>query len=734
MRYLKAPAFLLAILILVSLFPAYALAAPEASPEIETVINIYHTNDVHGHALGNESSIGYARFKTYVKEDTADGKLIVDAGDAFSGSAFTNLSEGESISQIMNSVGYNAYVPGSHDFEYGTDRLLELVEESGTDGLALNLLKDGQPLFPAYRIFQKNGVKIGVIGIVSSDVPAVNDPNQLSGLTFLDKNDTIFAAQEAVAALQAENVNAIVALTHLGTSDTSTLSSIDIATSVSGIDLIIDGKSHDEYENGFNSYTGYIAGVTPPIAQAGKYFESFGVATLNFDDENNLLSISDKLIDYETAAKSAPDKKTAAIITDFTQAQQPILEKRIASTPVLLNGESEYVRTGSSNFGILATTAMMESTGADIAILNSGSILSSVPQGDITFGAMYNALDFDDYIVTTTVTGAELKELLNSQLIYQKSGFPQIAGFTIEAEQYLTESGAQAAAVTSLTRNGEPVRDDDTLTVAVLDYMYHGGDDYSFSAPLLKEYDTLFNTVVSYLNDTPQKKIESFSNMTNIMIWEETIDADSIISKLKLSVPSNINIFLNQPSTVPESVLYNLVGQNRDLVFFLQNERPYSFVFDGERIPSAMNASLVASVSQEVPEGKRTASSADREAIFVDLSKNQALPPDTLLNVYVGDVYQPGSLVYLYYYDLNRDILPLNTDGIKVDSSGNISFPVVGGTTYLVNSKLLNASTLFEAPTPSNPFLPGIAVVLVIFSAWVVFFLITKKGSQKNEK
>ena len=120
MRYLKAPALLLAILILVSLFPAYAIAAPEASPEIETVINIYHTNDVHGHALGNESSIGYARFKTYVKEDTADGKLIVDAGDAFSGSAFTNLSEGESISQIMNSVGYNAYVPGSHDFEYGT--------------------------------------------------------------------------------------------------------------------------------------------------------------------------------------------------------------------------------------------------------------------------------------------------------------------------------------------------------------------------------------------------------------------------------------------------------------------------------------------------------------------------------------------------------------------------------------------------------------------------------------
>ena len=55
------------------------------------------------------------------------------------------------------------------------------------------------------------------IGIVSPDVPAVNDPNQLSGLTFLDKNDTIFAAQEAVAALQAENVNAIVAVsyTHL---------------------------------------------------------------------------------------------------------------------------------------------------------------------------------------------------------------------------------------------------------------------------------------------------------------------------------------------------------------------------------------------------------------------------------------------------------------------------------------------------------------------------------------
>ena len=147
-----------------------------------------------------------------------------------------------------------------------------------------------------------------------------------------------------------------------------------------------------------------------------------------------------------------------------------------------------------------------------------------------------------------------------------------------------------------------------------------------------------------------------------------------------------------------------------------------------------MNINLSASVSQEPPQGKRTASSADKNAVFLNLARNDALPPDTNISIYVGDVYPPGSLVYLYYYDINRDILPLNESGIEVDQAGNAAFPVNAGVTYLLNSRLLNAATIFENPTAEHPFFLGVAVLVLVFAAWVIFFLITKKGAQKNRK
>ena len=86
----------------------------------------------------------------------------------------------------------------------------------------------------------------------------------------------------------------------------------------------------------------------------------------------------------------------------------------------------------------------------------------------------------------------------------------------------------------------------------------------------------------------------------------------------------------------------------------------------------------------------------------------------------------------MYYYDQNRDILPLNEDGIEVDHTGNVTFSVSPGVTYLLNSRLLNAATIFENPTANHPFTLGIVVLVSVFAVWVVFFLITKKGAQKQ--
>lgn len=732
MRHKTAWAVLIAVLIAIAALPGLAAAEPAAA-DIETVINIYHTGNVRGHAVGTETAVGYARLRTILKEDNADGRLVLDAGNVFSGTAFSNLSNGQSIAALMDQIGYDGMVPGTHDFSFGSETLLSLLDSSGTAGIAVNIIsKDGTPVFEPYHIFQESGIRIGVIGIASPEAAEFADTRNLDGASFLDGEPLFTAVQNAVNDLRSQNVNAVVVLSSLGTSDRRQPACVDVATHVSGIDLIIDGQSDAVYETGYTSYPGYIEGRTPLIVQTGKNFENFGIASLSFDSNGMLIGVSERLVEIEEASGYSPDKKVSETVIEYEKEQQPIMTETVSYTPVFLNADPAFVLTGSTNFGQLCTQAMLKATGADIALMSSSILSSSIPEGAVSFGALYNAIPYDSTIVTTEISGAELKDLLNEHLIMGSGSFPQFAGFEASARKYLNEDGESAAAVQALTKDGKEIADTDRFTIAVTDLMYYGGDGYTFSEPLLKEGPTLFDTVINYLNEETAETLSSLSDPSPLTIWEETIDADSISAKLEAEVPEDVHVFLNEASIIPESVVYPLIGQDRNLTFTMQGDRPYSFIFNGTDLSVPMNISLSANVSQEPPQGKRTASSADAEAVFLDLSQNDALPPETSISIYVGDVYPPGSLVYLYYYDQNRDILPLNEDGIEVDHTGNVTFSVSPGVTYLLNSRLLNAATIFENPTANHPFTLGIVVLVSVFAVWVVFFLITKKGAQKQ--
>ena len=160
MRHKTAWAVLIAVLIAIAALPGLAAAEPAAA-DIETVINIYHTGNVRGHAVGTETAVGYARLRTILKEDNADGRLVLDAGNVFSGTAFSNLSNGQSIAALMDQIGYDGMVPGTHDFSFGSETLLSLLDSSGTAGIAVNIIgKDGTPVFEPYHIFQESGIQM----------------------------------------------------------------------------------------------------------------------------------------------------------------------------------------------------------------------------------------------------------------------------------------------------------------------------------------------------------------------------------------------------------------------------------------------------------------------------------------------------------------------------------------------------------------------------------------------
>ncbi len=166
----------------------------------------------------------------------------------------------------------------------------------------------------------------------------------------------------------------------------------------------------------------------------------------------------------------------------------------------MLEGSRQYVRTGETNLGNLVADAMLEETGADVAITNGGGIRDSIDVGPITVKEIITVFPFGNYIVAKEVTGAEILEALEFGVRSYpdtEGGFPHIGGmsFTFDPSQ------EPLSRVTSLSIQGAPVDVEATYVLATNDFMAAGGDGYSMFAdnPILGEYDALDMVLERYL-------------------------------------------------------------------------------------------------------------------------------------------------------------------------------------------------------------------------------------------
>ena len=223
-----------------------------------TDINIYHTNDTHSrvepvlNSDNIQTNIGFAKFKEYIDQTSkdVDGKLILDAGDTLHGQAFATLENGQSIAKVLKAVGYDAISPGNHDFNYGQDTLKQLGQISGMKVLAGNVkTQDNKLKYEDTMIKEIGDVKVGIFGLATPETSYKTNPNNVKGLNFGDKKSIIKDAKEMVQDLEKQGADIIVGLSHLGIDSDSKVKSTDIAKSVDGIDLLIDGHSHSQKED-----------------------------------------------------------------------------------------------------------------------------------------------------------------------------------------------------------------------------------------------------------------------------------------------------------------------------------------------------------------------------------------------------------------------------------------------------------------------------------------------------
>ena len=585
----------------VKLIAALALASMMMVPAFAkdvTTIKILHTNDIHGNVEDDgKSKIGVAKWATYVEETKASEKnvLVLDAGDLFQGVPFANLEKGESMIEIANMIGYDAMTVGNHEFDFGADHLFNrIIKNLNFPVLAANVYKGEERALDAYIVKEVEGVKVGIFGMATEETAFKSHPDNTVGYQF---TDMIEAAQETVDLLkEKEEVDVIIMLAHLGLYEGDYTSDL-VAKAVDGIDLIIDGHSHTELPEGLMVNDTLIASTGTALSHVGE-------VELTVED-GKVTHKEAELLNYNALSEVEPSQEVLEAIEKVKEAQKPMLERVVGKTAVDLIGERSDVRTGETNLGQLATDAMLDLTGAQIAITNGGGIRASIKAGNITMNDMITVFPYGNTIMVKEIKGSDVKAALEhgvNEYPNEKGGFPHTAGMTFTLNAY-KEVGDR---ISDIKVNGEPLDLNKTYTVVTNDFMAAGGDGYDmFTAyPIKAEYNTLMDTLLDYVEKlgTVEGKFE-----TRMTVVTEAPSVEDIPSSE--GMPSEEQL---PAQSVVISIMKNIVSKDGQTVTLSL----FPYIEQGRVMARLRDMSELLDVELEWNNTSKTASIKDQDISF----------------------------------------------------------------------------------------------------------------------
>lgn len=173
----------------------YIIAACEGDLPPEGEVVIFHTNDTHGYLAGDgESVVGIDRVAAL--HEQTENSIFIDASDAMQGLPIASLTQGADVIELMNEAGYDLMAAGNHEFDFGSEVLLENAARAAFPILSANAVKDGEPLLQSERsngchtIVEADGIRVGFFGLTTADTQGSVNRELLDGVTFADEVQT----------------------------------------------------------------------------------------------------------------------------------------------------------------------------------------------------------------------------------------------------------------------------------------------------------------------------------------------------------------------------------------------------------------------------------------------------------------------------------------------------------------------------------------------------------------
>jgi 5'-nucleotidase / UDP-sugar diphosphatase len=542
-------------------------------------LTLLHVNDTHSYVIPHDIKItfngqetlttvgGWSLLMAAVEDIRSREKnvLLLHGGDVIEGTIWTNRFAGMADIDAMNTLQFNALVPGNHDFSKGTKEAAAMYKKAKFPVVAANMDVSREPALAGtikpYTLIDVGGQKAGIIGLVTTDTEFLAYPGK--NIAF---SDPAAAARKYIAELNKQGINKIIVLSHLGYQQ-----DVELAGLVSGIDIIVGGHTSTfmggpEFgQLGLKPETPYPTELKGPsgekvlVVQAWGNNQMLGQIKLDFDDKGRIGSFAGQpfipaMNSFSTEDASWGWAHLCTCRPEFGQIMeimannpgiklywdnaemaatlQPYINEISGELNTIVGIADENLYRG-QNKGpgpVIADAFLWSARKVDanvqLAIYDSYNVRADLSRGDILLNSVYMLLPLRQTLAVMTVKGSELKTLLETGIdSHLKAGmqppYYEIAGFKMTVDMS-RKSGDRISGLQVLNADGtySPMNMDAPYMMASTDYLADKGvtpllNNFSWMGPLADSLKPWLKGYFKYTN-TGIKDVDALADYFKI--------------------------------------------------------------------------------------------------------------------------------------------------------------------------------------------------------------------------
>ena len=436
---------------------------------------------------GGGSAATYIKSVRELSNGISRDNLLVDAGDFFQGHPVGTISEGRAVIKFFNMIGYDLSVVGNHEYDLGEDVLIETYKLAEFPILSCNIVRKGTDdlvdYVQPYIIIEKMGVRIGIIGLTTTDTALMSFPDNIKNVEFLPAKE---ALEKYIKIVKEQGVDLLFVVGHVGLPYDSESAyqnryiknktnqekrywgydAQELAHEVEGIDVFFAGHIHKGFAEPWEDPNTHTM-----VFQGYAYGSNIGHVILKIDKDTRTLSgyeapaIREGVLITLMEDEFIPDE----VIADTILVMQKIAEEGMDE---IIGEAAIHISKGAGTqnlIGNLVCEAIIDYTDADFSFLNLGGVRDEIMAGPVSYRNVFNVMPFDNQIVMIEADGKFLKDIIETRVSGSRHGL-RVAGINV----VINRTRNNFDRVTKLLIKGEPWKADEIYRIATTDFLLQG--------------------------------------------------------------------------------------------------------------------------------------------------------------------------------------------------------------------------------------------------------------------